>query len=85
MLAKCTEGNLQSLTSEESRTVAECLKGFKVSSEEELYPTVLVAGYTKHQTPASQTDLVPSAAIAEALDAKAPWQPRPSAHPAQGC
>lgn len=49
MLEKCTEGNLQSLASGESRKIAECLKGFRVSLEEQLRPTTPGLRYTEHQ------------------------------------
>lgn len=64
--------------------MAECLKGFRVSSEEQLHSTVLVVRYTKHQQAKQTLEVAPSAVIARALDDKARQQPRPSAHPAQG-
>lgn len=64
--------------------MAEGLKGFRVSSEEQLHPTVLVVRYTKYQQARQTLEVAPGAVIARALEDKAQWRPRPSAHPAQG-
>ena len=79
MLEKCTEGNLQSLAIWERRKIAECLKGFRVSFEEQLHPTAPVLRCTERQW-GGTLELSPSAAIMNLLVTGHSRQSMPSAH-----
>lgn len=79
MLEKCTEGNLQSLTSWERRKIAECLKGFRVSFEEQLHPTAPVLRCTEREW-GSTLEVSPSAAIMNLLVTGHSRQSMASAH-----
>lgn len=63
--------------------MAEGLKGFRVSSEEQLHPSGLVVRYTKYQQARQTLEEAPGTVIARALEDKAQRQ-QPSAQPSQG-